>query len=35
MTGEWLAHCSSCPMPEIANVLKRLGKPFLQVTGKL
>jgi len=35
MTGEWLAHCSSCPMPEIANVLKRLGKPFHQVTGKL
>lgn len=35
MTGEWLAHCSSCPMPEIANVLKRLGKPFHQVTGML
>ena len=35
MTGEWLAYCSSCPMPEIANVLKRLGKPFHQVTGML
>ena len=35
MTGEWLAHCSSCPMPEIANVLKRLGKSFHQVTGML
>jgi L-arabinose isomerase len=35
MTGEWLAHCSSCPMPEIANVLKRLDKPFHQVTGML
>lgn len=35
MTGEWLAHCSSCPMPEIANVLMRLDKPFYQVTGML
>ena len=35
MTGEWLAHCSSCPMPEIANVLMRLDKPFHQVTGML
>lgn len=35
MTGEWLAHCSSCPMPEIANVLTRLDKPFHQVTGML
>ncbi len=35
MTGEWLAHCNSCPMPEIANVLKRLGKSFHQVTGML
>ena len=21
MTGEWLAYCSACPVPEIANVL--------------
>lgn len=35
MTGEWLAHCSSCPMPEIANVLARLEMPFHQVTGML
>ncbi|GGG74789.1 arabinose isomerase [Edaphobacter dinghuensis] len=35
MTGEWLAHCSSCPMPEIANVLTRLDMSFHQVTGML
>lgn len=35
MTGEWLAHCSACPVPEIANVFKRAGIPFEQVTGKL
>ncbi len=35
MTGEWLAYCSACPVPEIANVLRRLGLPFYQVTGML
>jgi L-arabinose isomerase len=35
MTGEWLAYCSSCPVPEIANVLRRLDIPFHQVTGML
>ena len=35
MTGEWLAHCGSCPVPEIANVLMRARIPFHQVTGKL
>lgn len=35
MTGEWLAYCSSCPVPEIANVLRRLNIPFQQVTGML
>jgi L-arabinose isomerase len=35
MTGEWLAFCSACPVPEIANVLKRAGVPFHQVTGVL
>jgi L-arabinose isomerase len=35
MTGEWLAYCSACPMPEIANVLTRLDLPFHQVTGML
>ncbi len=35
MTGEWLAYCSACPVPEIANVLRRLDVPFHQVTGML
>ncbi len=35
MTGEWLAYCSACPVPEIANVLKRLDVPFHQATGTL
>ncbi len=35
MTGEWLAHCSACPVPEIANVFKRAGIPFHEVTGVL
>jgi L-arabinose isomerase len=35
MTGEWLAFCSACPVPEIANVLQRAGIPFQQVTGVL
>ena len=35
MTGEWLAYCSACPTPEIANVLTRLDLPFQQVTGML
>ena len=35
MTGEWLAYCSACPVPEIANVFKRSNIPFYQVTGML
>lgn len=35
MTGEWLAHCSPCPVPEIANVFNRTGVSFHQVTGML
>ena len=35
MTGEWLAHCASCPVPEIANVFNRAGVAFHQVTGIL
>lgn len=35
MTGEWLAWCSACPVPEIANVFKRTGIQFYQVTGML
>ena len=35
MTGDWLAYCSACPVPEIANVFTRAGIPFHQVTGYL
>jgi L-arabinose isomerase len=35
MTGEWLAHCSPCSVPEIANVFNRVGIKFHQVTGLL
>jgi len=35
MTGEWLSFCSPCPVPEIANVFKRTGIQFHQVTGML
>jgi L-arabinose isomerase len=35
MTGEWLAYCSACPVPEIANVFSRVGIRFHQVTGML
>jgi L-arabinose isomerase len=35
MTGEWLAFCSACPVPEIANLFARAGIPFHQVTGVL
>jgi L-arabinose isomerase len=35
MTGEWLAHCSACAVPEIANVFSRARIPFHQVTGVL
>jgi L-arabinose isomerase len=35
MTGEWLAHCGACPVPEIANVFNRCGIAFHQVTGML
>ena len=35
MTGEWLAHCAPCPVPEIANVFRRAGVPFHQITGVL
>jgi L-arabinose isomerase len=28
MTGEWLAFCAACPVPEIANVFTRTGISF-------
>ncbi len=35
MTGEWLAWCAACPVPEIANVFHRAGVAFHQITGVL
>ncbi len=35
MTGDWLAYCAACPVPEIANVFRRAGISFFQVTGML
>lgn len=35
MTGEWLAYCSACPVPEIANVFNRANVQFHQITGML
>jgi len=35
MTSEWLAFCSACPVPEIANLFMRARIPFHQVTGVL
>lgn len=35
MTGEWLAYCSACPVPEIASVFRRANISFYQVTGIL
>jgi L-arabinose isomerase len=35
MTGDWLAHCAACPVPEIANVFSRAKIDFHQVTGML
>lgn len=35
MTGEWLAYCSACAVPELANVFLRIGINFHEVTGML
>ena len=35
MTGNWLAYCQPCPVPEIANVFNRCRIPFFQVSGVL
>lgn len=35
MTGEWLAHCQACCVPEIASVFKRSGVSYHLVTGYL
>ncbi|MDG0791560.1 L-fucose/L-arabinose isomerase family protein [Cohnella ginsengisoli] len=34
-TGEWLAHCGACPVPEFANAFNRAGISFRVVNGLL
>jgi len=34
-TGEWLAYCGQCSIPEIGNVFRRAGIPFRSVSGWL
>jgi L-arabinose isomerase len=34
-TGEWLAHCCACAVPEFANAFNRVGIPFRVVNGLL
>lgn len=34
-TGEWLAHCNACAVPEFANTFNRAGLPFRVVNGLL
>ena len=35
MTGEWLAHCQACSVPEFASVFNRAGIRYEIVTGYL
>ena len=35
MTGEWLAHCQACSVPEVANVFNRAGIDYHLLTGFL
>jgi L-arabinose isomerase len=32
-TGQWLAYCGACPLPEMANAFLRCGIPFRSVSG--
>jgi L-arabinose isomerase len=32
-TGQWLAYCGACPLPEMANTFLRCGVPFRSVSG--
>lgn len=34
-TGEWLAHCGACPVPEISNAFARANIPFRVINGLL
>ena len=32
-TGQWLAYCGACPLPEMANTFRRSGIAFRSVSG--
>lgn len=34
-TGEWLAHCGACPVPELSNAFNRSGINFRVINGLL
>ena len=34
-TGEWLAHCGACPVPEISNAFNRAGIEYRVINGLL
>lgn len=34
-TGEWLAHCGACPVPELTNAFERSGIPCKVINGLL
>lgn len=34
-TGQWLAYCGACPLPEMANAFARMGVAFRSVSGYL
>jgi L-arabinose isomerase len=34
-TGQWLAYCGACPLPEVANAFERCAIPFRSVSGYL
>ncbi|MEU6646407.1 L-fucose/L-arabinose isomerase family protein [Saccharomonospora sp. NPDC046836] len=34
-TGQWLAYCGACPLPEMANAFRRAGVEFRSVSGYL
>jgi L-arabinose isomerase len=34
-TGQWLAYCGACPLPEVGNVFERCGIAFRSVSGHL
>ncbi|WP_182111246.1 MULTISPECIES: L-fucose/L-arabinose isomerase family protein [unclassified Actinotalea] len=34
-TGQWLAYCSQCSVPEVGNVFRRAGIEFRSVSGHL